>query len=80
MHPKHIHRSTERLRTSDYESIVKLIYPDAESVSVVGGEELNPPKFGEVQISIKPKNDYFISDFNKQSILNRLKNYSLGLE
>lgn len=56
---------------------MKLIYPDAESVSVVGGEELNPPKFGEVQISIKPKNDYFISDFNKQSILNRLKNYSL---
>jgi len=63
---------------SDYESIVKLIYPDAESVSVVGGEELDPPRFGEVQISIKPKNDYFISDFNKQSILNRLKSYSLA--
>lgn len=63
---------------SDYETIVKLIYPDAESVSVVGGEELTPPRFGEVEISIKPKNDYFVSDFNKQLILNRLKNYSLA--
>lgn len=63
---------------SDYETIVKLIYPDAESVSVVGGEELTPPRFGEVEISIKPKNEYFVSDFNKQLILNRLKNYSLA--
>ena len=39
----------------DYESIIKTIYPDTESVSVVGGEELDPPEFGTVQISIKPK-------------------------
>ena len=76
--PKTYSSQYRAVTASDYESIVKLIYPDAESVSVVGGEELNPPKFGEVQISIKPKNDYFISDFNKQSILNRLKNYSLA--
>ena len=30
----------------DYESIVKTIYPDTESVSIVGGEELDPPEFG----------------------------------
>jgi len=76
--PKTYSSQYRAVTASDYEAIVKLIYPDAESVSVVGGEELNPPKFGEVQISIKPKNDYFISDFNKQSILNRLKNYSLA--
>jgi len=76
--PKTYSSQYRAVTASDYESIVKLIYPDAESVSVVGGEELNPPKFGEVKISIKPKNDYFISDFNKQSILNRLKNYSLA--
>ena len=63
---------------SDYETIVKLVYPDAESVSVVGGEELNPPKFGEVQISIKPKNSLYISEFNKQQILADLKQYSLA--
>jgi hypothetical protein len=76
--PKTYSSQYRAVTASDYESIVKLIYPDAESVSVVGGEELDPPRFGEVQISIKPKNDYFISDFNKQSILNRLKSYSLA--
>lgn len=63
---------------SDYESLVKLVYPAAESVSVTGGEELDPPRFGEVFISIKPKNDFFISDFNKEFISNRLKQYSLA--
>lgn len=61
----------------DYEAIIQSIYPNTESVSVVGGEELNPPQFGTVQISIKPKNGDFISDFDKDFILSRLKNYSL---
>ena len=39
----------------DYEAIIQSIYPTTESVAVVGGEELSPPKFGTVQISIKPK-------------------------
>lgn len=61
----------------DYEAIIQSIYPNTESVSVVGGEELTPPQFGTVQISIKPKNGDFISDFDKDFILSRLKNYSL---
>jgi hypothetical protein len=61
----------------DYESIIQSIYPNTESVSVVGGEELNPPQFGKVLISIKPKNGDFVSDFDKQLILSKLKNYSL---
>ena len=62
----------------DYEGLVKFIYPAADSVSVTGGEELDPPRFGEVIISIKPKDDFFVSDFNKEFILNRLKQYSLA--
>lgn len=63
---------------SDYETIVKLVYPDAESVSVVGGEELSPPRFGEVEISIKPKNEFYVSESNKQLILGALKNYAIA--
>tara|TARA_Y100000592_G_scaffold100281_1_gene179537 strand:- start:13582 stop:15507 length:1926 start_codon:yes stop_codon:yes gene_type:complete len=63
---------------SDYEAIVKQIFTDAESVSVVGGEEMTPPRFGEVEISIKPKNDYFISDFNKGLILSKLKDFAVA--
>ena len=62
----------------DYESIVKTIYPDAESVSVVGGEELDPPKFGTVEISIKPKNGFLVSEFNKSRILSQIKQYSIS--
>ena len=62
----------------DYEAIIQSIYPNTESVSVVGGEELDPPEFGQVLISIKPKNGDFVSDFDKQNIQSKLKNYSLS--
>ena len=62
----------------DYEAIISSIYTNTESVAVVGGEELTPPKFGTVQISIKPKNGSYISDFDKQNILNKLKKYSIA--
>ena len=45
-------------------------------VSVVGGEEMEPPQYGNVQISIKPKNGFFVSDFDKTRILTDLKKYS----
>ena len=57
----------------DYEAIIGTIFPQTESVAVVGGEELNPPQFGKVQISIKPKNGTFVSDFDKSQIKNKLK-------
>ncbi len=61
----------------DYESIIQQIYPNTESVSVVGGEELDPPQFGTVFLTIKPQNGDFVSDFDKTRILSDLKNYSL---
>ena len=61
----------------DYESIVQQVYPNTESVSVVGGEEVDPPQFGTVLITIKPKNGEFVSDFDKTQILTKLKSYSL---
>ena len=62
----------------DYEAIVQQIYPNTETVSVVGGEELDPPEFGTVLLTIKPKNGEFVSDFDKQQILQDLKQYSLA--
>ena len=62
----------------DYEAIIGTIFPQAESVAVIGGEELNPPQFGKVQISIKPKNGTFVSDFDKSQIKNKLKNYAIA--
>jgi hypothetical protein len=74
-----IYSSQYRAVTSrDYEAIIKKIYPDTESVVVIGGEELDPPEFGTVSISIKPKNGTFVSDFNKEQIKNKLKQYSIS--
>ena len=74
-----IYSSQYRAVTSrDYEAIIKKIYPDTQSVAVIGGEELDPPEFGTVSISIKPKNGTFVSDFNKEQIKNKLKQYSIS--
>ena len=62
----------------DYEAIIQNIFPQTESVAVIGGEELDPPKFGQVQISIKPKNGTYVSDFDKTQIKNKLKNYAIA--
>ena len=62
----------------DYEAIIGTIFPRTESVSVIGGEELDPPQFGKVQISIKPKNGTFVSDFDKSQIKNKLKSYAIA--
>ena len=71
--------SQNRAVTSrDYEAVIKKIYPNTESVSVIGGEELDPPEFGTVVISIKPKNGDLISDFSKNQILSKLKQYTIS--
>ena len=62
----------------DYEAIIQSIYSNTESVAVVGGEELDPPEFGQVLISIKPKNGDYVSDFDKQLIQSKLKSYALS--
>ena len=45
---------------------------------MVGGEELDPPEFGTVLLSIKPRNATFLSDFTKTRILDQLKSYSIA--
>ena len=62
----------------DYEGIIKQVYPNTESVSVVGGEELDPPQFGNVLISIKPVNGTDVSDFDKRNIIEGLKQYTIA--
>ena len=63
---------------NDYEALIKNIYPNTESISVVGGEELDPPQFGNVFISIKPVGGFEVSEFDKVNILSDLKQYSIA--
>jgi len=74
-----IYASQNRAVTaSDYEALIPQIYPEAESVSAFGGEDLNPPQFGKVFISIKPYNGVFLSSGIKQNLQQRIKTYSVA--
>jgi len=63
---------------SDYEALLPSIYPNIESVTAYGGEELTPPQYGKVFIAAKPKNSDYLSEITKESILNSLKKYTVA--
>jgi len=56
----------------DYESYLKKNYPSVDSLSVWGGEEEDPPTYGKVYISLKPKENYYISETEKQRIIDEI--------
>ena len=67
------------LTANDYEILIpNKIYPEAESISVYGGEELVPPQYGKVFISIKPRTGDFVSNAIKENIKRDLKKYSVA--
>ena len=74
-----IYASQNRAVTAtDYETIITEIYPETESVSVFGGEDLSPPKYGRVYITIKPKNGSFLPNSVKDNLKRTLKKYSVA--
>tara|TARA_R100001463_G_scaffold97574_2_gene152065 strand:+ start:630 stop:2564 length:1935 start_codon:yes stop_codon:yes gene_type:complete len=67
------------LTANDYEILIpNKIYPETESISVYGGEELVPPQYGKVFISIKPRTGDFVSNAIKENIKRDLKKYSVA--
>ena len=74
-----IYASQNRAVTSsDYEALIPKIYPESESVSAFGGEELTPPSYGKVFISIKPYNGVYLSSTIKSNILSELRKYTVA--
>ena len=63
---------------TDYETIVKSIYPNALSVSAWGGEDDETPTYGVVNISIKAKSGTVLSDTSKADIVTQLKPYNVA--
>ena len=64
--------------TVDYEAMIPKIYPEAESVSAFGGEDLTPPKYGRVLVAVKPINGVYLSSTVKTDIQRQLKKYSVA--
>ena len=76
--PRKYSSQNRAVTATDYETIIPTIYPEAESISVFGGEDLNPPKYGRVFISIKPINGPFVSNQVKNNIESSLRRYSVA--
>ena len=67
------------LTSNDYEILIpNKIYPETESISVFGGEELVPPQYGKVFISIKPRTGDYVPNAIKQNIKRDLKKYAVA--
>ena len=74
-----IYASQNRAVTaSDYEALIPNIYPEAESVSAYGGEELSPPQYGKVFVSIKPVNGVFLSTCLKDFLIEKINRYKVS--
>ena len=77
--PKVYSTQNRAVTADDYETLVpSKIYPDTESISVFGGEDLIPPQYGKVFISIKPKFGDFLPNLIKDSIKLKLKKYAVA--
>ena len=57
------------ITTNDYKALLQQQYPQASSVSVWGGQEQTPKVYGKVFASIKPKTGYYLSETEKQKII-----------
>jgi len=64
---------------NDYETLIpNKIYPETESISVFGGEEMIPPQYGKVFITIKPRTGDFLPNLVKENIKTKLKKYAVA--
>jgi len=64
--------------TSDYETIVKSIYPNALSVSAWGGEDDETPVYGTVKIAIKAASGSTLTASTKASIVSSLRPFNVA--
>ena len=76
--PKIYSTFNRAVTSGDYEALIPKIYPEAESVSVFGGEELTPPQYGKVFITIKPFYGPFVPDSIKNNLKTQLRKYSVA--
>ena len=56
----------------DYESYILNNYPNLDSVSIWGGEDNVPRVYGKVFVSLKPTANYYISEAEKQRIIDEI--------
>tara|TARA_Y100000310_G_scaffold103351_1_gene101698 strand:+ start:548 stop:2431 length:1884 start_codon:yes stop_codon:yes gene_type:complete len=62
----------------DYKSILPSVYTNIKSVQVWGGEDNDPPIYGRVYVSIRPKTGDSLTNSTKSQIIASLKKYNVA--
>ena len=76
--PLQYSRQDRAVTTSDYETLVQEIYPNAQAVSAWGGEDEETPVYGVVKIAIKAASGSTLTDATKESIKTQLRKYNVA--
>jgi hypothetical protein len=71
-------RQDRAVTTSDYETLVQELYPNAQSVSAWGGEDDETPVYGVVKIAIKAASGSTLTDTTKESIKTQLQKFNVA--
>ena len=71
-------RQDRAVTTSDYETLVQELYPNAQSVSAWGGEDDETPVYGVVKIAIKAASGSTLTDSTKETIVSQLRKYNVA--
>lgn len=75
--PRNYSSQNRAVTADDYKTIVRNIYPSIADIICYGGEDDDPPQYGKVLITIKPKYSTTLSSFTKNEIKTKLKKYSV---
>jgi hypothetical protein len=76
--PKIYSSQYRAVTATDYQGLVPYLFPNVQSVTAYGGEELDPPQYGKIFLTIKPRNGSFLSKASKEDIKNKLKQYTIA--
>jgi hypothetical protein len=71
-------RQDRAVTTSDYETLVQELYPNAQSVSAWGGEDDETPVYGVVKIAIKAASGSTLTNATKESIKTQLQKFNVA--
>ena len=76
--PRQYASQNRTVTPKDYQSKVKQIYTNAQSVQVWGGEDNDTPVYGRVYISIKPVTGATLTEAKKTDIITQLKDFNVA--
>ena len=71
--PRHFTSQERAITTEDYETLLKLNFPEINTVTAYGGEDLNPPQFGKVYVSVDLKEVDALPDIKRLEYYRFLK-------